>query len=104
MTLRVCRRYMCFVAMGLAGVLAGCSACGEDFRDATWGTTYVQTAEAAPGITSPNCDVAGPDVQADVDPDLVEIARLELERDCYKRAEADLRRRVLYGEPLPPIK
>jgi hypothetical protein len=103
MMLSVCRRDMSFVALGLAGLLAGCSACGEDFRDATWGTTYVQTAEA-PGIAAPNCDVAGPDAQAGVDPDLVEIARLELERDCYKRAEADLRRRVLYGEALPPIK
>jgi len=92
------------LAIGLAGLLAGCSACDEDFRAATWGTTYIQTAEAVPGIAAPNCDVSGPDAQDGVDPDLVEIARLELERDCYKRAEADLRRLVLHGEPLPQIK
>jgi hypothetical protein len=29
-----------------------------------------------------------------VDPDLLEIARLEVERDCYKDAEESLRARV----------
>jgi hypothetical protein len=32
-----------------------------------------------------------------VDPNLVEIARLEVERDCYKGAEEDLRQRLKSG-------
>jgi hypothetical protein len=32
---------------------------------------------------------------ADVDPNLVEIARVQLERDCYKDAEQEVRRRLI---------
>ncbi len=60
-----------------------------------WGATYITTAEAA--LAPPACEVdAGAAANAEasgthVDARLVEIARLEVERDCYKGAEAELR-------------
>jgi hypothetical protein len=51
---------------------------------------------------APNCDVEGASAPTDesgeaaetADPNLVEIARLQLERDCYKNAEASVRRKL----------
>jgi hypothetical protein len=63
-----------------------------------WGATYITIAEAA--HAPPACEVhanAAASAAASgthVDPNLVEIARLEVERDCYKGAEADLRQRL----------
>ncbi len=79
-------------------------ACSCDDAD-PWGTTYIVSAEAETGrgeIAPPACDVETDAVAesagARVDPNLVEIARLEVERDCYKGAEEDLRQR-LEGAP-----
>lgn len=50
---------------------------------------------------APSCDVADAGKDASVntpaataDPNLVEIARLQLERDCFKTAELNVRRRL----------
>ncbi len=72
-------------------------ACSCDDSD-PWRATYISTAEAA--YASPACDVdAGAAAKVEtpgthVNPDLVEIARLEVERDCYKGAEENLRQRL----------
>jgi hypothetical protein len=69
-----------------------------------WGATYITVAEAA--YEPPACEVddnAAASAAASgthVDPNLVEIARLEVERDCYKGAEADLRQRLQRGASL----
>jgi hypothetical protein len=96
----------------LAGVLAlvfgGCSYCDDGADLSSWRTTYISAAEAAVGpepaapVTPPHCDVeasaaartaeGAPGVV--VDPDLVEIAKLEIERDCYRQAEEHLRQRL----------
>jgi hypothetical protein len=76
------------------------AACSCDDTD-PWNATYIATTEAAsePGAAGPPaCDFETATVAeasgARVDPNLVEIARLEVERDCYKGAEEDLRQRL----------
>lgn len=95
-------------AIGLLAVAAtGCSYCDDSADPASWHTTYISSAQAAlipgPGpIPPPDCDGAASAAQraakgapgALVDPDLLEIARLEIERDCYREAENSLRHRV----------
>jgi hypothetical protein len=75
-----------------------------------WAPISISRAEAgvAPGVADgmapPECDFeasaatrkAAPGT---VDPDLLEIARLEMERDCYKEAEQSLRHRLETVEP-----
>lgn len=106
------RRVACCAAV-VAGVLVGaCSYCEDDMHGA-WRVTYVNTADAAnaaeAGIAAaPACEAqaksaaqaAAQTTGTVVDPDLLEIARLEVERDCYKNAEKDLRQRV---ESLQPV-
>jgi hypothetical protein len=91
----------------LPAIAGGClflGACACDDTD-TWGSTYIVSAEAETGpdeMAPPVCDVETAAVAESpgtrVDPNLVEIARLEVERDCYKGAEAELRQR-LEGAP-----
>jgi len=98
-------------AVGAASLLLGaCSYCDE--RD-PWRATYISTAQAAvvsnseAPLTPPHCDVranaavrtAAEASDTVVDPDLMEIARLEVERDCYKNAESSLRNRVETAQP-----
>jgi hypothetical protein len=95
--------------LALAAFAGGCSSC-EDTADA-WRTTYISAAQAAEASEAaagppPNCDVAARRAErrvagaADepVDSDLLEIARLEVERDCYKSAEHSLRARITTQE------
>lgn len=65
-----------------------------------WAPISITHAEAGDdGVAPPACEFeasaatrkGAPDT---VDPDLLEIARLEVERDCYKDAEESLRARV----------
>lgn len=75
--------------------LAGC-ACD----DAGWKAVVAVNAEAAPLEAAPNCDFGDLDRLSETsaalagraDPKLLEIARLEAERDCYKAAEEKARR------------
>jgi len=98
-------------AVGAASLLVGaCSYCDENDP---WRATYISTAQAAivsdsgASLAPPHCDVkANKAVQTAaeasgsvVDPDLMEIARLEVERDCYKNAESSLRNRVETAQP-----
>ena len=85
-----------FVAVALATLtLAGC-ACD----DAAWKADIAGDAEAATLDGAPNCDFDSLDRRSKVsatlaeraDPHLLEIARLEAERDCYKAAEARARK------------
>lgn len=92
----------------LALVAGGCSSCDDGADLSSWRTTYISAAEAADGggpaapVTASRCDVeanaaarataGAPGVV--VDPDLVEIAKLEIERDCYRLAEQGLRQRL----------
>jgi hypothetical protein len=103
------------LAAGCAGLVAlltaACSSCDEGLEHSAWGVTYVSTAEASDAsLDAPNCAVDAPDTDsagAKVDPELLEIARLEVERDCYKRAERELRYRIASGDatrPLPSLK
>ena len=77
--------------------LAGC-ACD----DADWKADIAGDAEAATLDGAPNCDFDSLDRRSKVsatlaeraDPHLLEIARLEAERDCYKAAEARARKRI----------
>jgi hypothetical protein len=85
-------------------------ACSCDDGD-PWRATYINTAEAATeadrvaAVEPPACNVeksASVEKSAEssgthVDPNLVEIARLEVERDCYKGAEESLRQRLEGG-------
>ena len=80
----------------LAGLAGGC-ACGDVDP---WAPISISHAEAGDdGVAPPACEFeaaaatrkGAPDT---VDPDLLEIARLEVERDCYKDAEESLRARV----------
>lgn len=93
-----------------AGLLAGCTGC-EEFDDAAaWRAVVITPAEAAvdalaSGLSvEPDCSVEGAKLPADAgapgataDPNLLEVARLEIERDCYKKAEQELRRRIEGG-------
>jgi hypothetical protein len=98
-------------AAGAASLLVGaCSYCDENDP---WRATYISAARAAvvsdggAPLAPPHCDVeTNAAVQTAteasgtvVDPDLVEIARLEVERDCYKKAESSLRTRVETPRP-----
>jgi hypothetical protein len=87
-----------FVAVALATLtLAGC-ACD----DADWKADIAGDAEAATLDGAPNCDFDSLDRRSKAsaalaeraDPRLLEIARLEAERDCYKAAEARARKRI----------
>ncbi len=91
-------------AAALALMLGACSCDDSD----PWRATYISTAEAATdagqmaAVEPPACDVGSSDTVetraktagTNVDPNLVEIARLEVERDCYKGAEENLRQRL----------
>jgi hypothetical protein len=86
------------VAIALATLpLAGC-ACDE----AAWKADIAGDAEAATLDAAPNCDFDSLDRRSKAsaalaeraDPRLLEIARLEAERDCYKAAEARARKRI----------
>jgi len=90
-------RYAVIVA--LAALAGGCSC---DPNDPWRAVTYIDDAEAATSPPAPNCEAAAkaaakvtagaaPDA---VDPDLIEIARLEIERDCYRDAAANARRQL----------
>jgi hypothetical protein len=78
------------VAVALAA-LGGCACENEDWK------TEVVSATGAP-----SCNFASLERRSKVsaalveraDPNLLEIARLEAERDCYKAAEARARQRV----------
>jgi hypothetical protein len=84
-------------AIVLAGLAGGCS-CDEMIDP--WAPVSITRAEAGEKAAGPPaCDfeatAATPQGAPDTaDPDLLEIARLEVERDCYKDAEASLRARV----------
>jgi hypothetical protein len=81
-------RLLVFVALAALG---GCACENEDWK------TEVVSATAAP-----SCNFASFERRSKVsaalveraDPNLLEIARLEAERDCYKAAEARARQRV----------
>lgn len=106
------KRALATCCAGLVALLAAaCSSCDEGLEHSAWGVTYVSTAEASEAsLDAPNCAFDAPDTDsagANVDPELLEIARLEVERDCYKRAELELRHRIASGEaarPLPSLK
>jgi hypothetical protein len=100
--------------VGAASMLLGaCSYCDENDP---WRATYFSTAQAAvvtdggAPLAPPHCDVgtnaavetAAKESGTVVDPDLMEIARLEVERDCYKKAESKLRNRVETVQPASP--
>lgn len=79
------------VAAALASlVLCGC-ACGET----DWDTAVFAGAEASEALAVPDCDAGNlarfskisADLVGRADPHMLEIARLEAERDCYKAAE-----------------
>ena len=84
-------------AVVLAGLAGGCS-CDEIIDP--WAPISITRAEAGEsGVAPPACEVeaaaASPRrAPGTADPDLLEIARLEVERDCYKDAEQSLRARV----------
>ena len=86
------------VAVALATpTLAGC-ACD----DPGWKAVVAVNAEAATPDRAPNCDFGSLDRLSKAsatfteraDPHLLEIARLEAERDCYKAAEIRARQRI----------
>jgi hypothetical protein len=88
----------CVVVAVLAGLAGGCS-CDEMIDP--WAPISITRAEAGEGgMAPPACEFeaaqAAPKGGATgtADPDLLEIARLEVERDCYKDAEESLRARV----------
>jgi hypothetical protein len=94
---RVPRGTWLLVAVALATPpLAGC-ACD----DTGWKTVVAANAEAATLEGAPNCDFGSLDriskasapLAERADPHLLEIARLEAERDCYKAAEVRARQR-----------
>jgi hypothetical protein len=93
------RRSAACAAVALSLLVGACSCDDSD----PWRATYISTAEAA--YAPPACDVdasAAATAEASgthVDPNLVEIARLEVERDCYKGAEASLRQHLEQGPP-----
>jgi hypothetical protein len=82
------------VAVTLASLAAsGCACDGDDWT--------ADVAEAATTENAPNCDFGNLDQHSKAsatlaeraDPRLLEIARLEAERDCYKAAETKARTR-----------
>ena len=104
-------------------MLGGCSYCEKFDASESWRPVIVQSAQAAtpppeaaptpaapptpalPRISlpdPPDCTVEGVEKPAPssgepgayADPNLLEVARLEIERDCYKKAEHDLREEV----------
>jgi predicted negative regulator of RcsB-dependent stress response len=88
-------------------LLAGCTNCDEFAGFDAWHTMIVADASAAAayqqrGVAAPNCNIKGAERPAAssgnpaayADPNLLEVARLELERDCYKDAEQSLRERL----------
>ena len=100
MTVLTCvARSLALPACAAASLLL--AACSCDDTD-PWGATYITTAEAE--VAPPACNfetaAAAEASGASVDPNLVEIARLEVERDCYKGAEEDLRQRLRQGPAL----
>ncbi len=83
-----------FVAVALVSLTAsGCACDGDDWT--------ADVAEAATTENAPNCDFGDLDQHSRAsatlaeraDPRLLEIARLEAERDCYKAAETKARAR-----------
>ena len=97
------------VVCSIAVPLAGCADCLDEDAPAQWGAVIVRRAEAAVSDTkllappsAPKCAIkgvakppAGSNAPgADADPNLLEVARLEIERDCYKEAERAVRRRL----------
>jgi hypothetical protein len=93
-------------AVALAVIAGGCSSiCDED--NPWMPVTHVASAEAATPLAAPNCEArmqaaAGIASKASagtaVDPDLVEIAQLEIERDCYKQAEETTRQQLEWAQ------
>lgn len=114
------RRIRTIIAAGLAAAtLTGC-ACG-DYQDGDpWSAIVAYNGEpvashggqawheSVPAAVAASVDTAQPpdckvksiakpppgQAGAAADPNLLEVARLELERDCYKRAEEAARRRL----------
>jgi hypothetical protein len=84
-------------AVVLAGLAGGCSC--DDMID-PWAPISITHAEAGEsGVAPPACEFEAAEAtpkgaSGTADPDLLEIARLEVERDCYKDAEESLRARV----------
>jgi len=103
-------RSQALLSSAAALIALSLGACSCDDTD-PWRATYISTAEAAPqsvrvaAIEPPVCHVessssvetSAESAGAHVDPNLVEIARLEVERDCYKSAEERLRQRLEKG-------
>ena len=104
-------------------IVGGCSHCERRDASESWRPAIIQSAHAAtpppeatppPAATpmptlprislpaAPDCTVEGVakpapasgEPGAYADPNLLEVARLEIERDCYKKAEQDLRDEV----------
>lgn len=104
--------------LSLAAIMVGgCSHCERHDASELWHPVIIQSAQAAtppPAATpmptlprlslpaAPDCTVEGVakpalasgEPGAYADPNLLEVARLEIERDCYKKAEQDLRDEV----------
>jgi hypothetical protein len=80
----------------VAAALAALTLTGCACDDAEWKTVVAADSGA------PNCDFDNLDRRSKAsaalveraDPNLLEIARLEAQRDCYKAAEAKARRRI----------
>jgi hypothetical protein len=105
-------------ALSLAAImLGGCTYCAGMDATKSWRPQIIQSAKAAtpPPIATPppalprislpdppDCTVEGVakpvpssgEPGAYADPNLLEVARLEIERDCYKKAEQHLREEV----------
>jgi hypothetical protein len=101
----------CFAAalFSTVMILGGCCNCAELESPDNWNTSILGGANAATrdeaasaSPSPPDCSVKGAKTpseasgapEAYADRNLLEIARLELERDCYKTAENDARRRL----------
>ena len=82
-----------FAVMLVSLTIAGCACDGDEW--------IADAAEAAAIENAPDCDFSKLDQRSKAsaalaeraDPRLLEIARLEAERDCYKAAEARARAR-----------
>jgi hypothetical protein len=90
-------------------IIGGCCNCAELESPDNWNTSILGGANATtrdePALASPSapdCSVKGAKTpsetsgapEAYADRNLLEIARLELERDCYKAAEKNARRNL----------
>ena len=90
-------------------ILGGCCNCAELESSDNWSTSILGDANATTrdevalaSPSPPDCSVKGAKTpseasgapEAYADRNLLEIARLELERDCYKAAEKEARRRL----------